>query len=69
MLGFGPAYEMQTLSMNSSVKAFYDALIAGRPLPVDGSDGMAVMLSCEAVLDSARAFAEATEEEQSVAAR
>jgi predicted dehydrogenase len=67
MLGFGPAYEMQTFSMNASVKAFYDALIAGRRLPVDDSDGMAVIKSCELVLDSARAFAQATEVEQIVA--
>jgi predicted dehydrogenase len=69
MLGFGPAYDMQTMSMNASVKAFYDALIAGRQLPVDGLDGMAVVQSCEAVVDSARVFVEATEVEQSVAAR
>jgi len=67
-LGIGPAYEMQTLSMNASVKAFYDALRAGRQLPVDGADGLAVMQSCQAVIDSGYAFAEATEEEQSVAA-
>lgn len=69
MLGFGPAYEMQTLSMNASVKAFYDALIAGRRLPVDDSDGFAVLKSCEAVAESGRMFAEASEVEQSVAAR
>jgi predicted dehydrogenase len=68
-LGFAPAYEMQTLSMNASIKAFYDALIAGQRLPVDGSDGLAVMESCEAVLDGARVLSQASEVEQIVAIR
>lgn len=52
-LGMGPGYDMQTSSMDASVRAFYEALGANRKLPVDGDDGMAVVSACEAVIDSA----------------
>jgi predicted dehydrogenase len=58
MLGFGPPYEMQNFSMNSSVGAFYQALRSGSRLPVDGEDGTAVVEGLEAIIESALAGAE-----------
>jgi predicted dehydrogenase len=58
MLGFGPAYEMQNFSMNSSVGAYYQALRTGSRLPVDGADGTAVVESLEAIIASALASQE-----------
>lgn len=55
MLGFGPPYEMQNFSMNSSIGAFYQALRTGAKLPVDGQDGTAVVESLEAIIQSALA--------------
>jgi predicted dehydrogenase len=52
-LGLGPPYEMQTLSMNASIRAFYQALADGRKPPVDGEDGTAVVELCEAAIRSA----------------
>jgi predicted dehydrogenase len=54
--GIGPAYEMQTFSINTSVEAFYRALASGEKLPVSGQDGAAVVQACEAVIESAWQF-------------
>lgn len=53
VLRLGPPYGMQTLSMNASIRAFYQALADGRKPPVDGADGTAVVELCEAVIQSA----------------
>lgn len=52
-LGIGPPQAVQTLSMNASVQAFYQALTDGSKPPVDGTDGTAVVEFCEAVIQSA----------------
>jgi predicted dehydrogenase len=56
--GFGPTSELQNISMNGSVNAFYHALKAGREVPVSGIAGTAVVDACESVIESGLRFAE-----------
>jgi predicted dehydrogenase len=57
-LGLARAYELQTFSMNDSIRAFYAALLTDAKLPVDGADGAAVVRACEIVTQSALQFVE-----------
>lgn len=58
-MGLGAPYQLQTLSVNASVSAFYRALAAGHAPIVDGVQGAAVVEACEKVIDSAYVFLEA----------
>lgn len=57
-LRLAPVYELQNVSMCGSVDAFYDALKAGKPVPVDGAAGTAVVEACESVIESGMRFRE-----------
>jgi predicted dehydrogenase/nucleoside-diphosphate-sugar epimerase len=48
-LGMGPRMDSYFAGMRGSVQAFYEALRAGRPLPVDGAQGAEVLDWCEAI--------------------
>ncbi len=51
-LGLGPVFELQNLSMNASIGAYYAAIRAGRRVPVGAEEGTAVVHACESIVQS-----------------
>ena len=50
-LGMGPRRDAFFAGMEGSIRAFHAALHEGRPLPVDGATGTAILEWCEAVTE------------------
>jgi predicted dehydrogenase/nucleoside-diphosphate-sugar epimerase len=53
-LGLGPRQDSYFAGMRGSVRAFYGALSAGQPLPVDGAQASEVLEWCEAIVSEVR---------------
>ena len=65
-LGLGRMYDTQALSIQASIRAFYEALMAGKRVPVSGEDGAAVVRVCEDVIRGAMEFRSASGRDASV---
>lgn len=63
-VGFGPRYDQQSFSFQTSIAAFYRALASGKTPRIDAAEGTAVVEACEMTINSAMSFAEQAEQKE-----